>query len=596
MPLWSALQPIRRRLPLLISLLLGIAVAALAWAAYRQMVAVLRAAGEQRAIHATERFASTLGASAERLKSESMRVAGDTSIVAALDRPDSAVRAGVRSRLEQIVEQAPQIAALELLDDTGGTVLWAGERPVDYPAADGLTIDQVSDSAQPLIGRIWMEADPPRYRVVTPVIAGGRTRGYFVQHRLLSTAQGFDIIKGLIGTDASLLLGNATGTGWTNLERTVSGPDDRPDSGQTVYYTNDAGETMLGAVTPVGETPWLGVVSEPERVVLGPARDHLRNMIPLAILIVALGTLAAWLLSRQITAPLVQISSAADALAKGDLARRVRVEREDELGSLAKSFNSMAEQVAEFTHQLEARVEERTDELRKTQATLVQRERLAILGQLAGSVGHELRNPLGVMTNAVYYLQAVLADEPESVHEYLGILRTQIGLSEKIIADLLDYARVKQPQREHVNVARLAQEQMDRLSSHDGVRVVTDFPPDLRDAYVDRVQVGQIVLNLLTNAVQSMPEHGGTLTLRGRGLSDDWVVLDVEDTGHGIPAEEHEKVFEPLFTTKARGIGLGLAVSRGLAQANGGTLSLISKIGHGTTFSLRLPTRPEALD
>jgi signal transduction histidine kinase len=427
-------------------------------------------------------------------------------------------------------------------------------------------------------------------------MSGDRALGYFVQHRLLSTGQNFALLEGVIGEHATLLLGNASGDGWTDLEKQVNGPSVKSETAQVVRYTGDEGRVEIAGMAPVGATPWLAVVSEPRDVVLAPARDHLRSMIQVAVLVVALGTLAGWLLSRQITGPLVKISDAADALAKGDLSRRVPLDRDDELGSLAKSFNSMAEQVGDVTHGLEKRVEQRTMELREAQGALVRRERLAILGQLAGSVGHELRNPLGVMTNAVYYLEAVLATSPDTVKEYLGILRTQIGLSEKIISDLLDYARVKPPQRDYVKVDRLVQEQRSRLLPHDGIRVVTDFPADLPPVYVDRVQVGQIVLNLLTNAVQAMPDEGGTLTLRGRGVNGARVVLEVEDTGCGIAPEEQEKVFEPLFTTKARGIGLGLAVSRGLAHANGGNLGLVSTIGRGTTFSLELPTRREAVD
>ena len=596
MPLRAAFQPIRRRLPLLISLLLGVAVAAFTWAAYRQMVVVLRATGEERAVHASQRLATTLEAAAQRLKNESRRVAADTSVRAALLRPDSATRSRVRTQFEQIVGQAPQLSALELLDARGEALVWAGQREDGYPSIESLTINWDSIPNQTRIGPIRLDADPPQYRVITPVMSGDSALGYFVQHRLLSTSQGFALLEGLIGADASLLLGNASGNGWTDLEREVRGPTVQPDNGQVVHYGDDQGNAMVGAVARVGETPWLAVVSEPENVVLAPARDHLRDMIQLAIVVVALGTLAGWLLSRQITGPLVEISHAADAIAKGDLTRRVPLGREDELGSLAKSFNSMAEQVGGFTHELETRVAQRTAELREAQGTLVRRERLAILGQLAGSVGHELRNPLGVMTNAVYYLEAVLTHSPDSVQEYLGILRTQIGLSEKIISDLLDYARVKPPQREHVSLEQLVQEQRGRVLPHDGVRVVTDFPADLEQVYIDRVQIGQIVLNLLANAIQAMPDEGGTLTLRGRGVATDWVVLDVEDTGSGIAPEAQEKVFEPLFTTKARGIGLGLAVSRGLAQANGGALTLVSTIGRGTTFSLRLPTRLEALD
>jgi signal transduction histidine kinase len=588
----ATFQPIRRRLPLLISLLLGIAVALFTWIAYRQMVDVLREAGEQRALHAAERLAEALEASAERLKTESRRVAADSNVRRAMLRPDSASRSRVRAFLTQIVEGASQIAALELLDANGVTVVTAGVPLDGYPSLDSLAIGSLAEGAA--IGEIRLDASPPQYRVITAVSISDSTAGYFVQHRLLSTAQGFALLERLIGEDASLLLGNASGGGWTDLQQVVRGPQ-ASDTGRAVRYTDENDARRVGGVVPVGETPWLAVVSEPEALVLAPARDHLGDMIPLAIVIVALGTLAAWLLSRQITGPLSAISDAANALATGDLTKRVSLDRQDELGTLARSFNSMAEQVAGFTHELEERVEQRTAELREAQDTLVRRERLAMLGQLAGSVGHELRNPLGVMTNAVYYLNAVLADSPASVHEYLGILRTQIGLSEKIISDLLDYARIKPPQRENVSLERLVREQQERVLPHNGMRVVSEFPADLPDVHVDRVQIGQIVLNLLTNAMQAMPEDSGTLTLRGRAVAGGWVVLDVEDTGSGIAPAEQEKVFEPLFTTKARGIGLGLAVSRGLARANGGALTLVSKIGHGTTFSLRLPTGPEVV-
>jgi signal transduction histidine kinase len=213
-----------------------------------------------------------------------------------------------------------------------------------------------------------------------------------------------------------------------------------------------------------------------------------------------------------------------------------------------------------------------------------------MLGQLAGGVGHELRNPLGVMTNAVYYLDAVLADSQPAVREYLEILRTQIGLSEKIIGDLLEYARIRTPEREPVRLAQLTAEQLERVGPLNGTSVRLDFANDLPPASIDRVQIGQVVLNLLTNAVQAMPDGGGSLTIRGTAQAPDCLRLDVTDTGGGIADAHIDQVFEPLFTTKARGIGLGLAVSRSLVIANGGTISVSSRVGEGTTFSLVLPT------
>jgi signal transduction histidine kinase len=295
--------------------------------------------------------------------------------------------------------------------------------------------------------------------------------------------------------------------------------------------------------------------------------------------------------------PLKETALAANDISAGDYSRRVTISRQDELGVLADAFNGMAHQIEDAHKELEGRVAARTGELetalgelRDTQATLVRKEKLAMLGLLAGGVGHELRNPLGVMTNAVYYLGMVLNDSPAEVKDYLGILDTQIKLAEKIVGDLLDFARIKPPQTETIPVKQLVDEQLQRAGTLDGVTVRHDFPLDLPAVRVDRVQIGQVVLNLITNALQAMNGHGAVLTFRGRQAADGFVRLDVIDTGVGMTPEQMEKLFEPLFTTKARGIGLGLAVSRGLVQANGGAISAESSPGAGTMMSVSLPT------
>jgi signal transduction histidine kinase len=322
----------------------------------------------------------------------------------------------------------------------------------------------------------------------------------------------------------------------------------------------------------------------------------------MALLVILTGAVGAWLLSRHITTPLLEVMHASRDISSGNYSRRAVVVRRDEFGLLAESFNRMAEQVQESNRELEARVATRTVELKaaiegleRAQEELVRRERLAILGQLAGGVGHELRNPLGVMTNALYYLGMVLTDVSPDVKEYLDILRTQVNLSEKIVGDLLDFARVKTPSREVVSLEQLVAEQLQRVAGASNVRVTTEFPAALRGAFVDRVQVGQVVLNLLTNAVQAMGSDSvttsrpATLGICARLLDDGRVQLEVSDTGSGIKPEHLDKVFEPLFTTKARGIGLGLAVSRTLARANGGDILVVSRPGEGATFLVTLP-------
>jgi signal transduction histidine kinase len=342
-------------------------------------------------------------------------------------------------------------------------------------------------------------------------------------------------------------------------------------------------------------TPWVVWVDIRSNAILAPAQRFLVNMGWAGLLILILGALGAWLISRPITGPLRDIALAAKGISEGDYSRRASVSGQDEMGFLADAFNGMASEIETSQHELEGRVAARTSELqtalgelRETQEALVRKEKLAMLGVLAGGVGHELRNPLGVMTNAVYYLGAVLKDGPAEVKEYLGILGTQIVLAEKIVGDLLDFARIKPPAFETVSVKQVVDEQLARAGSLEGVVVKQDFPSSLPSIRVDRVQIGQVVLNLITNALQSM-NGNAVLTFRGRATADGFVRLDVIDTGTGITPAQMERLFEPLFTTKARGIGLGLAVSRRLAQANGGTISVESTPGAGTTMSVSLP-------
>ena len=239
------------------------------------------------------------------------------------------------------------------------------------------------------------------------------------------------------------------------------------------------------------------------------------------------------------------------------------------------------------SEELELRVEARTRELREANEELVRSERLALIGQLAGGVGHELRNPLGAIGNAVYYLRMRLKDgEDPKIQKHLGILETEVRRSNKIVTDLMDFARVKPPTRAQIELAGIVRDVLARQPEDSRIqRVVELGDPGLVE--VDGDQVGQVVLNVVMNAVEAMPA-GGTLTIR-LASTPDGVLCSIGDTGIGIPPENLEKIFQPLFTTKARGIGLGLAVCRRLAEANGGSLKVESRVGSGSTFTLTFP-------
>lgn len=237
-------------------------------------------------------------------------------------------------------------------------------------------------------------------------------------------------------------------------------------------------------------------------------------------------------------------------------------------------------------------VEERTRELEEAQRQLLRRERLAVLGELAGSVAHEIRNPLGVMKNAIYYLRLTRTPLDPRTDKHLALIEKEIERSNEIITELLDYAREPSSR-----IAPFAlQDAFERAAAAERtppeVRVVRDYDPQPLIVAGDRGQIERLLANLIRNACQAMPQ-GGELRLACHRRGAEAVAV-VADDGVGIAAEDLERIFEPLYSGKATGIGLGLALSRRYAEANGGRIECESALGEGATFRLILPLADRA--
>jgi PAS domain S-box-containing protein len=226
--------------------------------------------------------------------------------------------------------------------------------------------------------------------------------------------------------------------------------------------------------------------------------------------------------------------------------------------------------------------------LQEAQEKLLRTERMAVLGRVSGGIGHELRNPLAAMKNATYYLKMVLDTSDEDVQETLDILDSELATSEMIITSLLDYARPKAPTRKKAELKDLVQSAMSRVSHLENIEVVQDFSSDIPTLLVDPVQITRVIINLARNAAQAMPD-GGTLTIKGSMPEPDWISLSIIDTGIGMSEETMSHLFEPLYTTKAKGIGLGLVIIKSLVEVHGGIVDVESEEGKGSTFTVRLP-------
>ncbi len=246
--------------------------------------------------------------------------------------------------------------------------------------------------------------------------------------------------------------------------------------------------------------------------------------------------------------------------------------------------------------ELNQRVEERTQELRGSQQELIRKERLAVLGQLAAGMAHELRNPLGAISNATYFLNMVLEEPEPEVKEALEILRKEVVTSDRIISSLLDIGRVKPPTPRRVDLNDVLQGTLSRITVPENVEVVTQLDQALPFVLADPNQLSQVFRNLIINSIQAMPE-GGRLVVMLETPSPEWVAVSFTDTGMGIPEENMERLCEPLFTTKTKGIGLGLALVKALVEGHGGTIEVESEAEKGSTFTVMLPNgRIEAMD
>jgi signal transduction histidine kinase len=219
-------------------------------------------------------------------------------------------------------------------------------------------------------------------------------------------------------------------------------------------------------------------------------------------------------------------------------------------------------------------------------ARLQQTERLATIGQVAGGVAHELRNPLNVVKTSIYYLLNARNPSAEKKAEHLHRIERHVLLADSVITALSSFAKMPLPSLTPFSVEQCVREALELNPPHEKVQVTLDLPASLPAVLADQDQLRIVLGNLVRNAAEAMPQ-GGTLSVIGRHQGDA-VEVDVSDTGVGIAPENLSKVMEPLYSTKAKGLGLGLAIARAILEKNRGSLSVTSTAGQGATFTVRL--------
>lgn len=310
---------------------------------------------------------------------------------------------------------------------------------------------------------------------------------------------------------------------------------------------------------------------------------------------------------RFVNLPLKKLTLGTREIMNGNLNFRLAINSKDEIGMLADSFNKMTEQLQRVHEELlnwakvlEQKVNEKTAELQRAHAYMVQIEKMASLGKLAATVAHELNNPLeGILTYAKLLRRRIqngkLEDNREEVLNELAIIIDEVSRCGNIVKNLLLFSKQKVGEFKDEDIRQVIKRSTALISHHlqmNNIKLELDIPDEPVIVFCDAQQIEQMLLAMEINSIEAMPD-GGTLRIELKELNEQEIQIKIIDTGVGIPDNVLPHIFEPFFTTKkeGKGTGLGLAVVYGIVERHGGNISVESKVNQGTTFTIKLPKK-----
>lgn len=363
---------------------------------------------------------------------------------------------------------------------------------------------------------------------------------------------------------------------------------------RTRIFTSSHNHKSLGIINPIYNEPacWqadchahnqsqtvlgvLDVVISLEEVEQQIAANRRMIVWFLLATIVAISLLLWLLVHRMVGRPVEQLSQATRIVAEGNLEYKIDLKKKDELGQLAQLFNEM------------------TSKLVTVQRQLYQSDKLASLGRLTSGIAHEINNPL----TGVLSFSSLLLKRPDlgpDVKEDLEVIVRETKRCRDIVRRLLDFARQELPKKTLVNISEVIGRAVDILGNLHlkNISIQVNIADNLPSLKADPNQLQQVLINLLVNAIDAIDDRGGEISIAVNSEkleSQDYMAIEITDSGSGIPAEHLSKIFDPFFTTKGqKGTGLGLAVVWGIIEKHGGKIDVKSEVGRGTTFTLHLP-------
>jgi signal transduction histidine kinase len=342
-------------------------------------------------------------------------------------------------------------------------------------------------------------------------------------------------------------------------------------------YTDEDGHSQLGVAARIAQLGWTVIVEQPTREAYANAAI-LQRQLAIAISIAALGMITVgYLFGRSFINPILTLQRGTHDIAAGQLDARVSIRRDDELGDLGRAFNSMA------------------DRLVTLQEEVKRQERHAMFGRVAAGLVHDLSHPIQNIGNSTRLL---LRDDLdlESRDQFRKTIERELQALKRFMEDLRHIVKPKPIERFAMDVNASVADIMESMRAEGeraGVALETHYAQGPLVIEGDRFALGRVYRNLVTNAIQATAQ-GGRVTI-STARAGDRVAITVEDTGSGIPPEQLSTIFDEFVTTKRRGLGLGLAISKRIVEQLDGTIAVESEVGRGTKFTMRFPASDQSV-
>jgi signal transduction histidine kinase len=454
----------------------------------------------------------------------------------------------------------------------GSRAIYVAPLQLDNDSLPSTTIavrlDQVSQGGGWLVAEISLEN---LWRMVDGIRVGNE--GY----ALVVGEDGRLIAHGRADEKRRIATGDLSGTPEQAFAAEIRA---NPDARRDREYEDDRGRPLLAAAAGVKDLNWTVIVEQPTREAFGVAQRLERQLLVAISLALLVTLIASWFWGRSFLTRIFALTTATRAIAEGRLDQRVSLAGNDELQQLGEAFNSMANRLVQLQ-----------EDVRK-------QERQAMFGRIAAGLVHDLSHPIQNIGNSCRIIQKMF-DDAEYRDTFKRTVERELVVIKRVLDDLRNIARPIPLERFPVEVNRAVSEVVESMQQHAeaaGLTLraeVSDSPAFIEG---DVFALGRVFRNLILNAIQATAPGG--LVVVAAEQHDDRVRIRVDDTGCGIPADRLGAIFEDFVTTKRRGLGLGLAISRKIVEQLGGQITVASEVGRGTTFVLDFPrsqARPIAL-